>query len=403
MFTPVFSWFKLKLLKPPNSSASSADNSPPSSMMFNLKLNQKVSLKMQYICVNHLFIVSLLYSYICSCQQLDSQERRCVFDVKCSRYHLECSKNENPNPLGEHEGKMLRDMCPSLVPSKINNFERVPLCCSSFTVGRLKVFFGFIREHFPHSGCWMNFRQLFCHLFCSSRQADFIRIDSIDGPTKDDRELYVHIDYYLSERFSRNIHECCRDMKQLSDPHYDIPLLIPIMCSRIQDGDSCDKERWFRSIMYYRLPTIFDFRVIINFIHNLSKPVLKEGQIYVPLDEPTYPCNSSLHDDNIHQNCDSNKPPIGKSDSPSRRDGCGNRTRIKVLACILILLTILLVILIVFKVWSLPWSNRIAYAVKTIHWSRRTVDDRSSISKLEVTFDTVSITWIAYGKPLQLP
>ncbi|XP_074593341.1 NPC intracellular cholesterol transporter 1-like [Brevipalpus obovatus] len=262
---------------------------------------------MQSNCFHFISIVLFLHLHTGSGNQQDNQERRCAFDVKCSRYNLECSSNKNPQPLSENENKMLRDMCPSLVPSKTGPFDRVPLCCSSLTVGRLKVFLGYIREHFPNPGCWINFRQLFCQLFCSPHQADFVRIDSIQDPKEDDKELYVHIDYFLSERFSQSVYECCRDMKQLSDPYFDTILLVPIMCSRIHDGDLCTKVKWFRSIMHYRLPTIFDFRVVINYINNFSKPVLKNGQVFIPLDEAPYPCGGSSVDYDSYQNCDQTK------------------------------------------------------------------------------------------------
>lgn len=96
---------------------------------------------------HHLMILFLLPYLNSASQEPPVKERKCVLNVMCSPRNLDCVKNEHPPPIGRYEAYILHSMCPSLFDSISVYDNFVPMCCTSFEVYRLKMFFGFWREH----------------------------------------------------------------------------------------------------------------------------------------------------------------------------------------------------------------------------------------------------------------
>ncbi|XP_074597135.1 NPC intracellular cholesterol transporter 1-like [Brevipalpus obovatus] len=217
------------------------------------------------------------------------QTKRCSLTVECKIDTLTCSRASNYSaPLTPAANQLLKDECPSLFKSTDGgNQETVTVCCSSFDVHRLKLFLSYYKSAFSCTACWLNFKELFCQLVCSPNQGDFVKILKIRSPwaLSLDKELYIWVEYYLTESFAKGIYDSCKDM-----PTAEIPAISPTCSPRLP---KCNLRLWL-NLMTYRVPTLYDYRINLNFNLNLSAPLEFRGDYTNPLDRQAYPCDEKM-------------------------------------------------------------------------------------------------------------
>ncbi|XP_074597166.1 uncharacterized protein LOC141852164 isoform X2 [Brevipalpus obovatus] len=211
-------------------------------------------------------------------------DQRCVINVECSSFSLECRQVLKPNKLNYHHTQALKNMCPSLFTSKGSDLDNIPLCCGEFEMTRLDLFLKFYQDFFTCTPCWLNFKEVFCQLICSPNQADFIRIVNISEPTDRDKELYFDVIYFLSTKFSQGAIQSCGSMKGKG--------IVSSLCNESFHYMFCKRDEWFKEFTY-RIPFLHDFRIRIKFSDNVTDFLTKGDEIYRPMNEHVYSCHGN--------------------------------------------------------------------------------------------------------------
>ncbi|XP_064455929.1 NPC intracellular cholesterol transporter 1-like [Ornithodoros turicata] len=141
-----------------------------------------------------------------------------------------CKVSEKPKSLAQSDRQLFEEVCPDLAATTDL------ACCDVEQLRALKadlqqpIDIGM--KHYP--SCLRNFRNIFCHLLCSPKQSDFVKVvdskDSREGKPEVTKAVYA-----LSRKFTEGAYKSCENVRVKG-----IFKLMTFMC-----GWWCDSQKWF--------------------------------------------------------------------------------------------------------------------------------------------------------------
>lgn len=157
---------------------------------------------------------------------------------------IPCNNHSEPAVLTPVEANirslsLLEAMCPDL-----QNGDNPVVCCDEFQLeGMFVTLYNLAHMGFNRCPqCLRNLEKLFCQMYCSTNQSQFIRSKKFNKQdTESGTQVANEIDYYLSQQYADGIFRSCKDVTNFEGR------LIHQFCRPLGAGE-CTLRDWFRHL-----------------------------------------------------------------------------------------------------------------------------------------------------------